>query len=101
MESKVCVNCNTEKSIVNFCYQYSECKQCNIQRSLKCYYEKKDKISNQQKLYHEKKDVLLAKSKLIQQNRKYDRKICKQQINELNEKLEDLTQAIEMLKSPN
>ena len=36
-----------------------------------------------------------------QQNRKNERKIYKKQIEELNKKLEDLTQAIEMLKSPN
>ena len=72
---------------------------CNIKRSMKRYCEKKDKLSNQRKLYHEKKrDVLLAKSKLNQQNRNYERKIYKQQVEELNKKLEDLTQAIEKLK---
>ena len=47
------------------------------------------------------RDMLLAKSKLNQQNRNYDKKIYKQQIEELKKKLEDLTQAIEMLKTPN
>ena len=66
------------------------------------YYENKEKLSNQRKLYYEKnREVLLAKSKLNQQNRKYERKIYKQQIEDLNKKLEDLTQAIEMLKTPN
>ena len=102
METKVCVICNTEKSIDNFNNKYRECKPCNIKRSTKRYYENKDKISNQQKLYYEKnRDVLLTKSKLNQQNRNYERKIYKQQVQELNEKLEDLTQAFEMLKSPN
>ena len=69
---------------------------------MKLYYENKDKISNQRKLYYEKnRDVLLAKSKLNQQNRNYERKIYKQQVEELNKKLEDLTQATEMLKTPN
>ena len=64
------------------------------------YYENKDKLSNQRKLYYEKnRDVLLAKSKLNQQKRNYDRKIYKQQVEELNKKLEDLTQAIEVLKT--
>ena len=45
--------------------------------------------------------MLLAKSKLNQQNRNNERKIYKQQIEELNKRLEDLTQAIEMLKTPN
>ena len=30
MESKVCVICNTEKSIDNFYNKYTECKQCNL-----------------------------------------------------------------------
>ena len=49
MESKFCVICNTEKSIDNFYNKYRECKQCSIQQSMKRYYEKKGKISNQQK----------------------------------------------------
>ena len=99
MDSKICVNCNTEKSIDKFYKQYRECKLCNIQRSMKRYYENKDKLSNQRKLYYEKKNVLLAKSKLNQQNRNYERKIYEQQVEELNKNLEDLTQAIEMLKA--
>ena len=99
MDSKVCVSCNTEKSIHNFYRNYRECKHCNFQRSLKSYYKNKDKLSNQRKLYYKKnKEVLLAKSKLNRQNRKNDRKIYKKQIEGLNRKLEDLTQAIEMLK---
>ena len=47
------------------------------------------------------RDVLLAKSKLNQQNRNYERKIHKQQVQELNQKLQKITQAIEMLKTPN
>ena len=75
MESKVCVICNTEKSIDNYYNKYRECKQCNIHRSMRRYYENKDKLSNQRKLYYEKnRDLLLAKSKLNQQNRIYERK---------------------------
>ena len=43
-----------------------ECKQCNIERSLKRFYENKDKISNQQKLYYENREKLLPK-----QNNRY------------------------------
>ena len=69
---------------------------------MKRYYENKHKLSNQRKLYYEKNtDVLLAKSKLNQQNRNYGRRIYKEQIQELNKKLEGLTQAIELLKTPN
>ena len=53
MESKVCVVCNTEKSIDNFYNKYRECKPCVIKRSTKRYYEVKDEISNQQKLFYE------------------------------------------------
>ena len=75
MDSKVCVVCNTEKSIDNYYNKYRDCKQCNIQRSMNCYYENKDKLSNQRKIYYEKnREVLLAKSKLNQQNRNYERK---------------------------
>ena len=100
MDSKVCVVCNIEKSIDHFYNKYKECKPCNIQRSMKRYRENKDKLSNQRKLFYEKnRDVLLAKSKLNQQNRNYERKIYKKQLEELNRKLEDLTQAIEILKT--
>ena len=99
MDSKVCVVCNIEKSINNFYNKYRESKQCNNKRSMKGYYENKYKLSNQRKLCYEKnRDVLLAKSKLNQQNRNYERKIYKQQVQELNQKLQDLTQAIEKLK---
>ena len=61
---------------------------------MKRYRENKDKISNQQKLYYEKnKDVLLARSKIYQQNRiSYT-----QQIKDLNNKVEELTQALETI----
>ena len=99
MDSKVCVVCIFERSFDNFYNNYRECKQCKIKRSMKCYYEKKDKLSNQRKLCCEKnRDVLLAKSKLNQQKRNYERKIYNQQVQELNEKLQDLPQAIENLE---
>ena len=101
MDSKNCVICNTEKSIDDFYKKYTECKQCK-KRSMKRYYENEDKLSNQRKIYNEKnRDVLLAKSKLNQQSRNFERKIKKQQVEELNKMLEDLTQATETLKTPN
>ena len=70
-----------KKLLINFWINYGECKPCNIQRNLKRYYEKKDKLSNQRNLYYERnRDVLLAKSKLNQQNRNFERKIYKQQM---------------------
>ena len=99
METKICVVRSIDKTIDNFYNKYRECEQCTIQRSMKRYYENKDKISNQHKIFYEKnRDVLLAKSKLNPQNRNYERKIYKQQVEELSKKLQDLTQAIEMLK---
>ena len=101
MDSRVCVICNTEKSTDNFYIKYRECKPCNIKRSMKRYFDNKDKKSIQKKVYEKGRDVLLAKSKITKQKRNFDRKIYKQQIEELNKKLEDITQAIEMLKTPN
>ena len=100
MVSKVYVSCNTEKTIDNMYNEYRECKQCNFQRSLKRYYKKKDKLSNQRGFFYEKKEVLLLKSELYQQNRKYEGKISKKQTEEVNKKSEDLTQAVEVLKTP-
>ena len=92
METKVCVVCKTEKNIDNFYNKYRECKPCNIKRSTRRYYENKDKITNQQKLYYERnRDLLLLKSKIYQQNRKSHT----QQIKDLNNKIEQLTQVME------
>ena len=97
MDRKICVVCNIEKSIDNFYNKYRECKPCNIKRSMKRYYENKDKTSNQYKLYYEKnKDSLLAKSKIYQQQ---NRKSHTQQIRDLNNKIEELTRAMETIIS--
>ena len=69
---------------------------------MKRYFEKKDKLSHQGNLFYEKnRDVLLAKSTLNQQNRNHERKMYKQQVKEPYEKIEDLTQAIQMLTTAN
>ena len=52
MDSKICVVCNTEKSIDTFYNKHRECKPCNIRRSMKRYHEIKDKLSNQRKLFY-------------------------------------------------
>ena len=54
MNTKTCTICNNEKDINNFYKKYTEGIDCNRARGLKRYYEKKDKISNQQKVYYEK-----------------------------------------------
>ena len=84
MDSKICVVCNIEKSIDSLYNKYRECKQCNLQRSMKRYYENKDKLSIQRKLYYEKyRDVLLAKSELKEQKRNHEKKLYKQEVEEL------------------
>ena len=98
MDNKVCVICNTENSIDQFYKTYRECEPCNIERSMKRYYEDKDKLSNERKLYYEKnRDVLLAQSKINQQNRRSHT----QQIKDLNNKVEELTRIMEMLTFKN
>ena len=64
MDSKVCVICNTEKSIDKFYNKNRECKQCNIKRSKKRYYENKDKLSNQRKLYYKKTEMCYLQSQI-------------------------------------
>ena len=88
MDRKICVVCNTEKSIDNFYNKYRECKQCNIQRSMKRYYENKDELSNQRKKYYERKrDVLLARLKYVNKTENLIH----------NNKIEELTQALETI----
>ena len=65
MESKICAPCNIEKHINNFYKKYSECKDCNIKRGVKRYYDNKDKISIQQKIYYEKKEINFYRNKMI------------------------------------
>ena len=50
MENKICTVCEFEKHINNFYRKYSECKDCNIKRGVKRYYNNEDKISIQQKI---------------------------------------------------
>ena len=57
MESKVCGICNTEKSIDTFYNKYRKRKQCNIQQSMKHYYDHRDKLSIQRKINYQKKCV--------------------------------------------
>ena len=64
MKRKTCTNCNIGKCFNTSYKKYSECRDCNRARGLKRYYEKKDKISNQQKIYYEKsKEKILLQKK--------------------------------------
>ena len=69
MENKICTVCKIEKHINKFYRNYSECKDCNIKRSVKRYYNKKDRISIQQVIYHEKN-----REKLVQKQNDYRNK---------------------------
>ena len=95
MDSKVCVVCYIEKSIDSFYNKYRECKQCNIQRSMKRYYENKDKISNQHKLYYEKnRDKLLQKQNDYSKKRSTDYKELQRSFVELQNKLNALEEKL-------
>ena len=65
--------CNIEKHINNFYTKSSKCKECNIKRGVKRYYDIKDKISIQQKIYYGKnRDKLLQKENDYRNKRKTD-----------------------------
>ena len=88
MDCKVCVVCNIEKSIDNFYNKYRECKQCNIKRSTRRFFENKGKISMQQKIYYEKiKDKLLQKQSDYSKKRSTDYKELQRSYVELQNKL--------------
>ena len=65
MENKTCTLCIIEKQINNFHKRYSECKDCNIKRSVKRYYDNKDKISIQQKIFLKKIEISYWKNIMI------------------------------------
>ena len=97
MDSKVCVVCNFEKSTDSFYNKYRECKQCNIQRSMKRYYENKDKISNQHKLYYEKnRDKLLQKQNDYSKKRSTDYKELQRSYVELQNRLKALEEILKI-----
>ena len=91
MESKICTQCNIEKYINNFYKKYSECKDCNIKRGVKRYYDNKNKISMQQKIYYEKnREKLLEKQNHYSKKRSTDYKELKRSYVELQNKLKTL-----------
>ena len=91
MESKPCTQCNIEKHINNVYKKYSECKNCNIKRDVKRYYDNKDKVSMQQKLYFEKnRDKLLQKQNDYSKKRSTDYKELQRSYGELQNRLKAL-----------
>ena len=69
MENKICTQCNIEKHMNNFYKKYSECKDCNIKRGVKRYYDNKNKVSMQQKTYYDRN-----RDKLLQKQNAYSKK---------------------------
>ena len=95
MESKVCVVCNTKKSIDKFYNKYRECKPCNIKRSTKRYYENKDKKSIQQETYYEKnRDKLLQRQSDYRNKRNTDFKELHRSYVELQNNLKSLEEKV-------
>ena len=81
------------KNIEDFYNKYTECKVCNSNRSLKRYYENKDKLSNQRKIYYEKnREKLLQK----QSNRYTNFKELHRSYVELQNKLKALEEKIKI-----
>ena len=90
MENKIWTVCNTEKHINNFYKKYSECKDCNIKRGVKRYYDNKNKISMQQKIYYEKnRDKLLQKQNDYNKKRSTDYKELQNRLKALEEKVKN------------
>ena len=100
MENKTCTMCNIEKHINNFYKKYSECKECNIRRGVKRYFDIKDKISVQQKIYYEKnRDKLLQKQNDYRNKRNTDYKDLVRSYNELQNRLKTLEENVSINES--
>ena len=70
---------------------YTECKDFNSKRSLKCYYENKDKISKQWKYFNEKnREKLLQK----QNNRYINYKELRRSYAELENRLKTMEEKL-------
>ena len=95
MESKTCTQYNIEKHINNFYKKYSECKDCNIKRGVKRYFDNKDKTSIQQNLsYERKRDILLQKQNDYRNERNTDFKELHRSYVELQNKLRALEEKL-------
>ena len=94
MESKICTQCNIEIHINNFYKKYSECKDCNIKRGVKRYYDNKKNI-NATKIYYEKnRDKLLQKQNDYSKKRSTDYKELQRSYVELQKKLKALEEEL-------
>ena len=60
MENKVCTQYNIEKYINNLYKKNSECKDCNIKRVVKRYFDNKEKVS----IYDKKFEMIYMTSQI-------------------------------------
>ena len=97
MENKTFTHCNIEKHINNFYKNFSECKDCNIKRVVKRYFDNKDKLSIQQKTSYEKnRDKLLQKQNDYRNKRNTDFKELLRSHVELQNKLKALEEKVNL-----
>ena len=83
--------CKIEKHINNFYKIYSECKDCNIKKGVKRYYDNNNEISVQQKIYYEKnRDKLLQKQNDYRNKRYTDYKELLKSYVELQNKIKNI-----------
>ena len=92
--------CKIEKHINNFYKNYSECKDCNIKRGVKRYYNNKDKISIQQKIYYEKnREKLLQKQNYYRNKRNTEFEDLVRSYAELENRLKTTEEKLKNLKN--
>ena len=65
MDNKICTRCSIEKSTEDFYSNYTECKICNSNRSLRRYYEKKMEYQIKIKYIIKKIEKNIYKNKII------------------------------------
>ena len=102
MHNKTFNVCDFEKYVNNFHKKFSECKDCNIKRGVKRYYDKKDKISIEQKIHYDKKrDKLLQKRTNYRHKRNTDFKEVLRSHVELQNKLKAMEENFKVNNSEN
>ena len=97
MDNKTCTVSNIEKHINYFYKKFSQCKECNIKRCLKRYFDIKDEISIQQNLCYEKnREKLLQKQNDYRNKRNLDFKELHRSYDELQYKLKAIKEKVKL-----
>ena len=90
---KICRICNTERRYDEYHKLYKRCDKCNVRCSLKYYYANKEKeLEKRKKYYYNNREKFID----IEKNR---REVHKIEIDELKNKIQELTNNMEMLKT--